>query len=151
MKKKIMLTSIIAILIISNIFSGWLVLKDKPATVYKTDILTDELDVKNFTLVYIGDKLYIQDGFIFKLTKEGKVDSINFDVFIDGTKIFDFAGANNFKKSNERIVDAFKIIPNIKISKDSKMVTKVKYTINGEGREFNNTVLLRTIVKYKEK
>ena len=150
MRKKIILTSIIAILIISNIFCGWLILKNEPATVYKTDILTDELDVKNFSLVNIGNTLYIQDGFIFKLTKEGKVDSVNFEVFIDGTRVFDFAGAKNFEKSNERIIDAFKIIPNIKISKNSKMVTKVKYTINGEGREFNNTVLLRTIVKYKE-
>ncbi len=150
MKRKVILIVLVAILIFSNILWGCLLFKERSITIYKTDILTDDIDIDNFSLVSIGTKLYVQDGYIFKLKKQAKVDSINFNVYIDGTEIADFAGGKNFEKSNERIVDNFNVIPNIKISKDSKMKVSIKYTINGDGREFYDTILLNSIIKYKD-
>lgn len=133
-----------------GIFYGWLLLEKKETILYKPKISTEDVEVNNFLLIRSGNRLYVQDGYIFKLKSEAKIKSIYFEVYIDDTKITDFAGGDNFEKSNERTVDSFKVIPKIKISKNSKMIIRVKYTVNGEGRESYDTILLNSIIKYKQ-
>lgn len=150
MKKRIILTSIISVLLTIGVFYGWLLLENNETILYKPEISTEDVEVNNFSLIRTGNRLYVQDGYIFKLKNQAKINSIYFEIYIDGTKITDFAGGDNFEKSNERTVDSFKVIPKIKISQDSKMIVRVKYTINGEGREFYDTILLNSIIKYKQ-
>lgn len=152
MKRRGIIGILIVIILILTILLGMKIFKGNPVVIYKTDIIADDLRVNNLTLVSVDDKLYVQDGFILKLTREeNKVDSMYIEIQVAGKRVFDISGSDNFRKSDEEVIHAFNVVDDVKISKDSKMTVKIKYKINGKEKEYNDAIKMSSIIKFDEK
>ncbi|MBK1813701.1 hypothetical protein JHL18_24085 [Clostridium sp. YIM B02505] len=152
MKRRGIIGILIAIILVLTILLGMKLFKGNPVVVYKTDIIADDLRINNLTLVSFDDKLYVQDGYILKLTREeNKVDSMHIDIQAAGKSIVGFVAGDVFRKSNESVRDNFNVIDDVKISKDSKMTVKIKYTIDGKEKEYKDTIKMSSIIKFDEK
>lgn len=152
MKKRGVIGLLTAIILVLTILLGVKVFKSNPVVIYKTDVIADDLRINNLTLVSVDDKLYVQDGFILKLTREeNKVDSMYIEIQVAGKRVFDLSGSDNFRKSDEEVIHAFNVVDDVKISKDSKMTVKIKYKINGKEKEYKDTIKMSSIIKFDEK
>ncbi|GFP75220.1 hypothetical protein [Clostridium fungisolvens] len=152
MKKRDVIGLLVIIILILTILLGIKLFKSSSIVVYKTDIIADDIRINNLTLVSFEDKLYVQDGYILKLTKEGsKVDSLNVDVEVAGKSVIGFVYGDIFKKYNESVTDTFNVIEDVKISKDSKMTVKIRYTIDGKEKEYKDAIKMSSIMKFDEK
>ncbi|GKU25372.1 hypothetical protein [Clostridium folliculivorans] len=152
MKKRGVIGLLVIIILILTILLGMKLFKSNSVVIYKTDIIADDLRINNLTLVSFEDKLYVQDGFVLKLTREeNKVDSMYIEIQVAGKRVFDLSGSDDFRKSNESVIYAFNVVDDVKISKDSKMTVKIKYTIGGKEKEYKDEIKMSSIIKFDEK
>jgi hypothetical protein len=151
MKKRGIIGILLTIILALTILLGVKVFKSNPVVVYKTDIIADDIRINNLTLVSVDDKLYVQEGYIIKLTREeNKVDSMYIDIQVAGKKVVNFGSGNNFKKSDQMVIDNFNVFDDVKISKDSKMMVKITYRVNGKEKEYKDSIKMSSIIKFDE-
>lgn len=152
MKKRGIIGILLTIILVLTVLLVVKVFESNPVVVYKTDIIADDLRINNLTLVSFDDKLYVQDGFIMKLTREeNKVDSMYIEIQVAGKRVFDLSGSDNFRKSDEMVINGFNVFDDVKISKDSKMTVKMKYKIDGKEKEYKDEIKMSSIIKFDEK
>ncbi|GFZ31537.1 hypothetical protein CSC2_20630 [Clostridium zeae] len=152
MKRRGIIVILIAIILILTILLGIKLFKGNPVVIYKTDVIADDLRINNLTLVSFDDKLYVQEGYIVKLTREeNKVDSMYIDIQVAGKKVVNFGSRDDFKKSDQMVIDTFNLTDDVKISKDSKMMVMIRYTIDGKEKEYKDAIKMSSIIKFDEK
>lgn len=151
MKNKKVLIIILVISIIVNIILFSVIFGKERVTIYKTNILSDDIEVNNITLVSIGKVIYIQDGFeINALHDIENIEYLGLEINVDGKQALTVSMGDIYPKINNIITrDLFGIIDKIKIKENSVIEAKLKYKINGQEKEEIETIPMKSAIKYK--
>lgn len=147
--KKIICILLVLISVILNIFLVFKILEKDRLTLYSTDIISENLSVKNITLISFNDILYVQNGFKFELLDSNdKIESLSLEISMNDNNIFDLSLGNHIPDKSDLTDSLYNIKSDIDINTDSIMRIKLKYTVNGKGVEFYDNIYMKTIEKY---
>ncbi len=150
MKNKKILTIMIVISIIVNTVLFSIIFRKERVAIYKTNILSDDIEINNITLVSIGKVIYIQDGFeINALHDIENIEYLYLEINVDGKQALTVSMGDIYPKINNITRDLFGIIDKIKIKESSVIEAKLKYKINGQEKEEIETIPMKSAIKYK--
>lgn len=124
--------------------------KGHPVQIHKFDVQTEDLALKDFTLVSFDNHQYIQKNYYFELSNHEKnITKLTMSMNLQGKEIANLVAADPFVKQDKFYVDAENIINNVEIFDNSVLNVKISYVSDGKTKEYYEDVKLKDTIKKK--
>lgn len=143
-RKLLLIISVLTILLIS-IFIIKFNKNDIEASEYNFDILTDNLALRDITLVSFGENHYISKNYYLEqLSIANPVNNISIEYSLDGKNIDDLSLVDVFVDGPKFYIDHSAMVKNIKLSSKPTLKVKISYISNNKKKEFYETIDLNS-------
>lgn len=141
MKKKI-LCLVLSLLLITISLMYFLNINKKPK-VYKLDMYSNYLILKDFTMVSFNNYIYIDKNSYLELIGDTNISEITLQIYLDD-KLINSLGINDtFKKDNKSYPFTDMLLSNCKIKDNSTIKYAFKYKVDNSIKEYTDTVKIK--------
>lgn len=142
---KILLGAFVVIFFL-GIFITYKITSDIKLTAYDIDSLANEIALRDLTIVSSKNSAYFSNEmYLEKLRSDLEISGVSVTVIIDGKNIFNTSISDPFVRSDisKSITIPDQMIENIRITDKSILTVEMRYTINGEKKEFHQDIELK--------
>lgn len=149
MHKKHIIISLISIALLCVLVLMFMIMSlSKQAAVYSVDITDGELSLKNFRIVTYDSYCYIPDSFLIeRISDEKEINNAYIEVSSKAGTLFDWAFPFEQRLSVNAPID--RLNKNIRLTDDSNITVKFKYSIDGVEKEFYEVIKLKNYIRFK--
>lgn len=147
-KKKFFIT-VLTLLIISIFLNLYYMVKSATLpTIYEANIPLDHVMLKNFSFIAYDNSVYIdRSSYLEKVGRDNDINNLSLSVSIDDKLIVSLSTRDTYWQDYRHYLDSGLLSKNIRISNDSFLQVKAKYTVNGENKESYKEIKLRELIK----